>query len=328
MKSICMPIIIKFHRLGSFPNVSGAAAAGKTQSTTYYPYGEPHRRPASSPGRSSDNRYLFGDKEYTDYDGESQLDFGARHLAPSVIPHFTTMDPLCEERAGESPYIFAAANPVMFTDPTGCIVEGDSLFIAYQVKLQNDYNLLKDDQKATKYVDFIKKQQSHINQLKESSQLYIINHDKNAKTGSTIYDSNRDAVIVNYIIKSITNPFENLSHELNHAWQFENGDLSIRYDGSAGLLYDIYDEVESYNVSNQIYHACLYYDHSSPKDANGNYYQITKKILQDPQGSYYYYYGKLPTKQRSLNKKTQKILQNLNSNGIVEYYINWKKDLQ
>ena len=114
-----MPIIIKFHRLGSFPNVSGAAAAGKTQSTTYYPYGEPHRRPASSPGRNSDNRYLFGDKEYTDYDGESQLDFGARHLAPSVIPRFTTMDPLCEERPDESPYIFAAANPVMNIDPDG-----------------------------------------------------------------------------------------------------------------------------------------------------------------------------------------------------------------
>ena len=119
MKSICMPIIIKFHRLGSFPNVSGAAAAGKTQSTTYYPYGEPHRRPVSDPGRNSDNRYLFGDKEYTDYDGESQLDFGARHLAPSVIPHFITMDPLCEVRPEVSPNIYDAAKHVINIDPNG-----------------------------------------------------------------------------------------------------------------------------------------------------------------------------------------------------------------
>ncbi len=76
-------------------------------------------RTASTPGYSTANRYLFGDKEYTDYDGESQLDFGARHLAPSVIPRFTTMDPLCEERPDESPYIFAAANPVMNIDPDG-----------------------------------------------------------------------------------------------------------------------------------------------------------------------------------------------------------------
>lgn len=47
MKSICMPIIIKFHRLGSFPNVSGAATAGRIQTTTHYPYGEPHRPDAA-----------------------------------------------------------------------------------------------------------------------------------------------------------------------------------------------------------------------------------------------------------------------------------------
>ena len=110
---------IKDYQGNNIAVVSGAAYAGKTQSTTYYPYGEPHRRPASSPGRSSDNRYLFGDKEYTDYYHESQLDFGARHLASSAIPRFTTMDPLCEKRPDESPYIFAAANPVMKIDPTG-----------------------------------------------------------------------------------------------------------------------------------------------------------------------------------------------------------------
>ena len=110
---------IKDYQGNNIAVVSGAAYAGKTQSTTYYPYGEPHRRPASSPGRSSDNRYLFGDKEYTDYYHESQLDFGARHLASSAIPRFTTMDPLCEKRPDESPYIFAAANPVMNIDPDG-----------------------------------------------------------------------------------------------------------------------------------------------------------------------------------------------------------------
>ena len=80
---------------------------------------EPQQRPASTAGYSTANRLLFADKEYSDYGGESHHDFGTRHLASSVIPRFTTMDPLCEKRPDESPYIFAAANPVMNIDPTG-----------------------------------------------------------------------------------------------------------------------------------------------------------------------------------------------------------------
>ena len=116
---------IKDYQGNNIAVVSSAAYAGRTQSTSYYPYGEPHRRPASSPGHSSDNRYLFGDKEYTDYGGESHHDFGARHLASSVIPHFITMDPHCENTPEQSPYVYCGGNPVMAIDPTGC----DSIYI-------------------------------------------------------------------------------------------------------------------------------------------------------------------------------------------------------
>ena len=172
---------------------------------------EPQQRPASTAGYSTANRLLFADKEYSDYGGESHHDFGARHLASSAIPRFTTMDPLCEKRPDESPYIFAAANPVMFTDPTGCIVEGDTtgLFKDYQVKLQSDYDFLKGNSEAIEYRRFLKTQLNHISRLKESSQLYIINHDRNADAGSITYDSNKDAVIVNFVIKDNNNKYEN-----------------------------------------------------------------------------------------------------------------------
>ena len=111
------------------------------QSATYYPYGEPHRDPAadtgfgiagpdlpmSAPASASSssatastvsNPYLYGDKEYVRRDGLREYIYGARMCIPSET-RFSSIDPLCEKYYHLSPYVFCAANPIRYTDPTG-----------------------------------------------------------------------------------------------------------------------------------------------------------------------------------------------------------------
>ncbi len=111
------------------------------QSATYYPYGEPHRDPASSSGfgisepalpmsatasassnsataSTFSNPYLFGDKEYVRRDGLREYIYGSRMCVPSVT-RFNSIDNLCEKHPDQSPYLFCGGNPVRCVDPTG-----------------------------------------------------------------------------------------------------------------------------------------------------------------------------------------------------------------
>ena len=62
--------------------------------------------------------YKYGGKELERQHGLNQYDFGARWYDPAR-PGTTTMDPLCERRPWESPYLWCAGNPVKFIDPDG-----------------------------------------------------------------------------------------------------------------------------------------------------------------------------------------------------------------
>ncbi len=126
--------------LGS--NIAVIRADGAlVQSATYYPYGEPHRDPASSSGfgisepalpmsatasassnsataSTFSNPYLFGDKEYVRRDGLREYIYGARMCIPSVT-RFNRMDNLCEKHPDQSPYLFCGGNPVRYGDDSG-----------------------------------------------------------------------------------------------------------------------------------------------------------------------------------------------------------------
>ena len=84
------------------------------QRTGYYPYGMPWR----PVGAGSSNRVLFGGKEYHTADGLNEYDFDARRHYPR-FPAFTTPDPHADNTPWLSPYVFCAANPVAYVDPSG-----------------------------------------------------------------------------------------------------------------------------------------------------------------------------------------------------------------
>ena len=73
--------------------------------------------------------------------GLNQYDFGARWYDPAR-PGTTTMDPLCERRPWESPYLWCAGNPVKNIDPTG---KEKLEFFNSDDKLNNWVNQYPDD---------------------------------------------------------------------------------------------------------------------------------------------------------------------------------------
>ena len=104
-----------------------------SQSATYYPYGEPHRDPASSSGigiagpdlpmsaptsniataSTFSNPYLYGDKEYVRRDGLREYIYGARMCVPSET-RFNSMDKHAENYPSFSPYAFCKCNPIVY----------------------------------------------------------------------------------------------------------------------------------------------------------------------------------------------------------------------
>ena len=130
------------------------------QSTTYYPYGEPHRDPSASAvlgisvaGQKTDataiisnesnatlNPYLFHNK---------RLDLVPRTYEyplrkyVSIVQYWSSMDPYAERYPHLSPYCSFACNPIRYTDETGGVitivsVEDQTKFYEAMAKLFND----------------------------------------------------------------------------------------------------------------------------------------------------------------------------------------------
>ena len=62
--------------------------------------------------------YMFGGKELVSMHGLNEYDFTGRWQY-SIIPSFTSMDPLCEKYYSVSPYVYCLDNPLKYVDPDG-----------------------------------------------------------------------------------------------------------------------------------------------------------------------------------------------------------------
>ncbi len=88
----------------------------------YYPYGMSIGDLAVD--RGADSKIKFGGKELQDDDlngvSLALYDFHARSYDP-IVPHFTTADPMSEERLWVSPYNYCQNNPILRIDPDGML---------------------------------------------------------------------------------------------------------------------------------------------------------------------------------------------------------------
>ena len=102
--------------------------------TDYYPFGSP------MPGRTMEGdgyRFGFNRMEKDDEvkgDGNS-LDFGAR-IYDSRLGRWLSVDPLVMKYPGESPYSFAANNPILYIDHNG----KEIVIVHLTAEQQNQYN--------------------------------------------------------------------------------------------------------------------------------------------------------------------------------------------
>lgn len=115
------------------------------QSTSYYPYGTPHRAPKNLTGTSSPttNLYLFGGKELMTQDALDEYLYGARNYLPAATI-FSSIDPLCEKYYHLSQYVFCAANPIRYVDSTGA-----RIYLSQDMNLKQIFTVLLDLQRLT-----------------------------------------------------------------------------------------------------------------------------------------------------------------------------------
>ena len=97
------------------------------ESNGYYPYGMPY-----ADNYFSVQPYKYGGKELDRANGLDMYDYGARWY-DMIVPHFITMDELCEKYPSISPYAYCAGNPIRYVDPDGrdfgILFEGNTLTI-------------------------------------------------------------------------------------------------------------------------------------------------------------------------------------------------------
>ena len=102
-------------------------AGNVMESNGHYPYGMPY-----ADNYTSVQPYKYGGKELDRTNGLDMYDFEARQYDP-IVPHFITMDELCEKYPSISPYSYCAGNPIRYVDPDGrdfgIFFEGNTLTI-------------------------------------------------------------------------------------------------------------------------------------------------------------------------------------------------------
>ena len=86
--------------------------------TGYYPYG------IAFADWRGEERYGYGGKEQDRTCGLELHDFHARQYDAQTC-RFTSMDPLAEQYAANSPYVYCLSNPVAYTDPSGMTIKVD-----------------------------------------------------------------------------------------------------------------------------------------------------------------------------------------------------------
>ena len=173
--------------------------------------------------------------------------FGARYMDHELMTMWLSVDPMSDKYQNISPYVYCAWNPVKLVDPEGMEVEYSSFMDRVCVFIESVVN---------------KGFRQRYNDLKQSDETYVFNHNSNGKNTLT---TDGEKIYINYSANQEvkggkedgSTVFSNLRHETEHAIQFEYGELGFGINKKGEwkpLNFDVYDEIKArdFESSNKI----------------------------------------------------------------------------
>ena len=233
----------------------------------YYPLGGPIAQYSSS---TSLQPIKFQGKEWSAGKGLDLYDFGARRYDPAT-GRWISQDPMAEKYYAHSPYLFCAANPVRFVDPTGRKIvvrhTEDNTFSEYEWQEQNNTwgfydsegNLFDGSD------DYISNLSSALSSLMEGNTGFslvkeLVELKKSIRIGpynSNEYFPREKAIGWSSDNRSLSAPYVSLGHELAHAIDDLRGTMNhqvwIQKGTYEGLKQDIpFSELFSTYMENLI----------------------------------------------------------------------------
>lgn len=222
------------------------------QENHYYPFGMEMNGMWENIMNDPENDYLYNGKEYNEDLGLNWYDYGARYYDPS-IGRFTGVDRFAEKYSFQSPYAYAANNPIKFIDVNGDSVRYANASIKAYVSRFASETIINRKGKVNRNANYNAGFAALIKQLDASKNTFVFTDDPNK------LKANGPAVLGEFTVENETTfnivvpDFSSggkseanevaggrgaiLAEETFHATQFENGELTVarKRDGTLGL---------------------------------------------------------------------------------------------